>query len=90
MSWDDGREQGESFDVKLVMDVTDRQGLLAKIISSIADLKANIKSVDARTHEGQDASIGVVLEVRDRQHMQSVMDQLRRTQGVIDVRRVRS
>ena len=90
VSWDDGREQGESFDVKLVMDVTDRQGLLAKIISSIADLKANIKSVDARTHEGQDASIGVVLEVRDRQHMQSVMDQLRRTQGVIDVRRVRS
>jgi GTP pyrophosphokinase len=90
VSWDDGREEHETFDVKLVMDVTDRQGLLAKIISTIADLKANIKNVDARTYEGQDASIGLVIAVRDRQHMQGVVSQLRRIEGVIDVRRVRS
>ena len=90
VTWDDGREERESFDVKLVMDVTDRQGLLAKIISTIADLKANIKNVDARTYEGQDASIGLVIAVRDREHMVNVVSQLKRIEGVIDVGRVRS
>jgi len=87
--WDDGGED-QTFDVKLRLEVEDRQGLLAKIVSSISDLKANIKSVDARTFEGRDAAVAVVLEVRDRQHMQRVITQVRKIPGVRDVERVRA
>jgi len=90
VSWDDDAEDAETFDVKLLLEVNDRQGLLAKIISTIADLKANIKNVDARTFEGRDAEISVTLSVRDRQHLERVVSGVRRIQGVQDVQRVRS
>jgi GTP pyrophosphokinase len=70
--------------------VEDRQGLLAKVVSSVAEEGANIKSVDARTYEGAEATIGMVVEVRDSQHMQKVIGRLRRISGVRDVQRLRS
>ena len=82
-------DSGESsYDVKLALDVEDRQGLLAKIVSTIAEEKANIRNVDAKTFEGADARITVTLAVADREQMQKVMARIRRIAGVRDVSRL--
>jgi len=76
------------FDVKLALDVQDRQGLLAKIVSAIADEKANIRNVDAKTFEGSDARITIVMAVSDRAQMDKVIARVRKLEGVRDVERV--
>jgi GTP pyrophosphokinase len=76
------------FDVKLLLDVSDRQGLLAKIVAVVADEKANIRNVDAKTFEGSDARVTIVMAVADRQQMERVIARVRRIDGVRDVERV--
>jgi GTP pyrophosphokinase len=76
------------FDIKLALDVQDRQGLLAKIVSTIAEEKTNIRNVDAKTFDGESARITLVLAVSDLKQMRKVMNRLRRIGGVLDVARL--
>jgi GTP diphosphokinase / guanosine-3',5'-bis(diphosphate) 3'-diphosphatase len=87
VEWDDAGT-ATLFDVKLALDVQDRQGLLAKIVSAIADEKANIRNVDAKTFEGSDARITIVMAVADRAQMDRVILRVRKLEGVRDVERV--
>jgi GTP pyrophosphokinase len=87
VEWDDAGVP-TLFDVKLALDVQDRQGLLAKIVSAIADEKANIRNVDAKTFEGSDARITIVMAVSDRAQMDRVIARVRKLEGVRDVERI--
>jgi GTP pyrophosphokinase len=87
VEWDSSGKD-DVYDVKLALDVEDRQGLLAKIVSTIADEKTNIKNVDAKTFEGKQARVTVVLSVADRKQMERVMARIRRIQGVREVARL--
>jgi len=87
VEWDDAGVP-TLFDVKLALDVQDRQGLLAKIVSAIADEKANIRNVDAKTFEGSDARITIVMAVSDRAQMDRVIARVKKLEGVRDVERI--
>ena len=87
VEWDEAGDAGV-YDVKIALDVEDRQGLLAKIVSTIAEEKTNIRNVDAKTFEGNNARVTLVLAVSDRQQMERVMGRIRRISGVRDVERV--
>jgi guanosine-3',5'-bis(diphosphate) 3'-pyrophosphohydrolase len=88
VEWDTDGVAGTLFDVKLALDVQDRQGLLAKIVSAIADEKANIRNVDAKTFEGNDARVSIVMAVTDRAQMDRVIARVRKLEGVRDVLRM--
>ncbi len=88
VEWDTDGVAGTLFDVKLALDVQDRQGLLAKIVSAIADEKANIRNVDAKTFEGNDARVSIVMAVTDRAQMDRVIARVRKLEGVRDVARM--
>jgi GTP pyrophosphokinase len=88
VEWDSSGVSGTLFDVKLALDVQDRQGLLAKIVSAVADEQANIRNVDAKTFEGSDARVTIVMAVADRQQMEKVIARVRKIVGVRDVERV--
>jgi len=86
VEWSDEAD-GASFEVKLVLDVEDQQGLLAKIVSAVAEEKTNIKNVEARTFETSDAQISMVVAVADRKQMERVVSRIRRIRGVRAVAR---
>jgi GTP pyrophosphokinase len=88
VEWSSKRGGDSLFDIKLQLDVENRQGLLAKITSAIAEEKIDIKNVDAQTYEPADARIEVVLAVPDRKHMDKVIARIRRIKGVREVERV--
>jgi GTP pyrophosphokinase len=76
------------YDVKLTLDLEDQQGLLAKIVSAVAEEKTNIRNVDAKTFEGNNARVTMVLAVADRDQMERVMARIRKIKGVREVERV--
>ena len=88
VEWDQRSDGTSIYDVKLALDVDDRQGLLAKIVSTIADEKTNIRNVDAKTFEGAKARVTMVLAVADRQQMERVMARIRKIDGVREVERI--
>ncbi len=88
VEWDVDGSPGALFDVKLAVNVDDRQGLLAKIVSAVADEKANIRNVEAKTFDAADARVTIVMAVSDRQQMERVIGRLRKIDGVRDVERI--
>ncbi|MFQ5701765.1 MAG: RelA/SpoT family protein, partial [Acidobacteriota bacterium] len=85
VTWAKGDDQ--LYGARLVLDTEDRPGLLARITNAIADEKTNISNVDARTSDQETGRISIVLEVRDREHLDRLIGRLRRLPGIRSVRR---
>jgi len=88
VEWSSETDGNSLFDVRLELDVEDRQGLLAKIVAVVSELKTNIKNVEAETFGTDDARIHMIVAVADRKQMDRVMSRIRRIPGVRDVIRV--
>jgi GTP pyrophosphokinase len=90
VEWGDADGAVPVFDVRLALGVNDRPGVLAKILAAIADEKSNVKNMDAKTFEGSEARVSLVLAVSDQHQMQRVIERIRKIDGVRQVERVRN
>lgn len=75
------------YPVKLTLTTEDRQGMLAEVTSVISDVRSNIQNIEARTGQER-ASIDVTLAIEDMQHLNKIVANLRKIEGVYQVRRV--
>ncbi len=75
------------YTVKLTMEVEDRKGLLAAVSAKIAGINTNIKNMEARTGDAQNARIDVTIEISDLKHLEKVIKSLRGVEGVLGVER---
>ena len=75
-----------SFQVELEILMEDRQGILARVISTISNMKTNIRQMETRTGEGK-ATTELVLEIQDLKHLEKVIRSLAGVEGVTRVGR---
>ena len=61
--------------------------MLARLTDAIAKLDTNIRQIEADTSRPGRGSIEVVVDVRDRAHLERVRQALRNLPGVLEVRR---
>jgi len=86
--WWDTRERS-SYPVDIEMEALDRPGLLTVVMNAVAETKATVSAVTARTSKNSTALIAMTVEIDDVDHMNNVISRLRRVSGVKDVHRVR-
>ncbi len=88
VEWDP--ETRKLFDVTIRLVVANQRGVLAKVAASIAEAGSNIDNV---AMEGEDGSaytnMTFTLQVENRVHLARVMKNLRRTQEVVRIARVK-
>ncbi|HEX6640435.1 MAG TPA: bifunctional (p)ppGpp synthetase/guanosine-3',5'-bis(diphosphate) 3'-pyrophosphohydrolase [Thermoanaerobaculia bacterium] len=84
VEWADARQS--QFHVELEISMEDRQGMLARVVSAIANLKTNIRQMETRTADGK-ASVELVLEIADLKHLEKVIRSLAAVDGVLRVDR---
>ncbi|MEO8036903.1 MAG: TGS domain-containing protein, partial [Acidobacteriota bacterium] len=84
VEWADQRQSQFQVDLEVVMD--DRQGILAKVISTISNMKTNIRQMDTRTSDGK-ATAELVLEIADLKHLEKVIRSISAVDGVLEVER---
>jgi GTP pyrophosphokinase len=77
----------EVFPVILTIETEDRPGMLARLTEAIAKYDSNIRQIEADTEETGRGLIQVVVEVRDRKHLERVSEAVRGLEGVRDVHR---
>jgi len=85
VAWEGADES--QFEVRLTVFSEDRPGILARVTQAIADAKSNIKNVEARTFEDRRGEITLVLNIRDVEHLQKIVDRLKGIEGVYHVER---
>ncbi|MFL6244929.1 MAG: RelA/SpoT family protein [Thermoanaerobaculia bacterium] len=84
VEWADARQSQFHVELEIVME--DRQGILARVVSTIANLKTNIRQMETRTADGK-ASVELVLEIADLKHLEKVTRSLSGVDGVLRVDR---
>jgi GTP diphosphokinase / guanosine-3',5'-bis(diphosphate) 3'-diphosphatase len=84
VEWADQRQA--QFQVELEIAMDDRQGILAKVVQTISNLKTNIRQMETRSGEGK-ATVELVLEIADLKHLERVTRSLSTLDGVIRVDR---
>ncbi|MCI0657999.1 MAG: bifunctional (p)ppGpp synthetase/guanosine-3',5'-bis(diphosphate) 3'-pyrophosphohydrolase [Acidobacteria bacterium] len=85
VAWAGSKEA--KFQVRLNITSEDRQGVLARVTSAIADEKSNISDVSAKTYEGKHGQIILTLDISDLDHLERIVKRLRGIQGVRQVER---
>ena len=81
------RQDDEVFPIMLNIETEDEPGMLAKLTEVIARLDGNIRHIEASTLEPGRGQIDVVVEVRNRRHLEKLRQALRGVTGVREVDR---
>jgi GTP diphosphokinase / guanosine-3',5'-bis(diphosphate) 3'-diphosphatase len=84
VEWADQRQS--QFQVELEILMEDRQGILARVINTIANMKTNIRQMETRTGDGK-ATTELILEIADLKHLEKVTRSIGAVDGVMNVAR---
>ena len=84
-SWEDETQQ--SYPVHIEVTAHDRKGLLADVMNAVAESKVNITAVNGRTAKDKTAIIHMTVDVRDRVHLEQVMNKVKKVRDIYSVRR---
>ena len=76
-----------AYPVKLVVASDDRPGIITAVSAVISNEEANIRSIEAKTGNAR-ATIDIVLDTRDVNHLNRIITGIRRVGGVHNVERV--
>ncbi|MEJ5989869.1 bifunctional (p)ppGpp synthetase/guanosine-3',5'-bis(diphosphate) 3'-pyrophosphohydrolase [Ramlibacter sp. PS3R-8] len=88
VEWSD--EPVRAFETGVLVTVENGKGALARVAAALANAEADITHVDMDDERAQDATdLRFVVSVRDRAHLESVLRNLKRTQSVMNARRIR-
>jgi GTP diphosphokinase / guanosine-3',5'-bis(diphosphate) 3'-diphosphatase len=79
-------ESSERFFVRIIVEGTDRRGLLSDIATAISSTGTNITSAEIKSKEGGMTG-SFVVEVQDLTHLKKVMKYIRRVNGVLAAER---
>jgi GTP pyrophosphokinase len=86
VKWEQGKN--DVYQVSLLIEVEDQQGMLAKLTEAITRAGSNITSIEADTHrETGRGTISVVCQLRDRKHLDKLLREIRGISGVLRVGR---
>jgi len=84
VEWADQRHAQFQVELEIVME--DRQGILARVVSTVANMKTNIRQMDSRTNDGK-ATAELTLEIADLKHLERVIRAIGDIEGVVHVER---
>jgi GTP pyrophosphokinase len=84
VEWADQRQAQFHVELEIVME--DRQGILARLVSAISNLKTNIRQMETRTADGK-ATVELIVEIADLKHLERVTRSLGSVEGVMRVDR---
>jgi len=85
------RKGGEDvYRTSLLIETEDKPGMLASLADAIAKMESNITQIEADTEETGLGFIEVVIQVRDRRHLERLVRRIRSLSGVIRVHRRRN
>ena len=87
VEWDADGEGRYSVDVSVM--TLDRPGVLAKVSACISQAQANITRAEISTREDRKAVLDFVIEVKNTAHLEQILQEIHRIDGILSAKRVR-
>lgn len=87
VDWDTDIDGTHSVEVSVL--TLDQPGVLAKVSSGISHGQANITRAEISTREDKKAVLDFVIEVKNTTHLETILKEVQRVDGVLSAKRVR-
>ncbi|GAW92697.1 RelA/SpoT family protein [Calderihabitans maritimus] len=87
VEWDTEKEEGV-YQVQIEAVAIDRPRLAMDIMAAVADTKTIINAVHARATKNKLATVDLKIEIRSLEHLEYVMQKVRKIKDVLEVKRV--
>jgi len=84
-SWEGKAETAHPVDVEVFAD--DRKNLLADIMTQVNESRVDITAVNAKADKNNVATIHLTMVVRDHEHLEQIMNKIKKIKAVFEVRR---
>ena len=88
MAW--AEEQKEAYHAGILYTAYDRDGLVLELANLIAEFKVPVKSFNLRSMSDHTAAADIMLQINNKQQLDSIIKRLRNLKGTIDVKRAAS
>jgi len=86
VEWEESAEANYAVDIEIRGH--DRKGLLNEVLSVVAESKTNIAAVSGRSDKNKLALIHMTILIRNVEHLQSVVDKIKRVRDIFSVQRI--
>jgi len=86
VEWEESVEANYAVDIEIRGH--DRKGLLNEVLSVVAESKTNIAAVSGRSDKNKLALIHMTILIRNVEHLQSVVDKIKRVRDIFSVQRI--
>lgn len=86
VQWEEEVEANYSVDIEITGH--DRRGLLNEVLQAVSESKTNISAVSGRSDKNKVALIHMTVLIKNTDHLQSVVEKIKRVQDVYSVHRI--
>src|SRR5690606_27893438 len=86
VEWENAVEANYSVEIEVTGH--DRRGLLNEVMQAISESKTNISAVSGRSDKNKNAIMHVTILIRNIEHLQTVVDKIKRVKDVYSVQRI--
>ncbi len=86
VEWSDSAEANYSVEIEITGH--DRRGLLNEVLQAVSESKTNISAVSGRSDKNKMSVIHMTIMIRNIDHLQSVVDKIKRVKDVYSVQRI--
>ncbi len=77
-----------NFSVDIEITGQDRRGLLNEVLQAVSESKTNMSAVSGRSDKNKMAMIHMTILIRNTEHLQTVVDKIKRVKDVFSVQRI--
>lgn len=86
VEWEQSVEANYSVDIEITGH--DRRGMLNEVLQAVSESKTNISAVSGRSDKNKMSMIHMTILIRNNDHLQSVVDKIKRVKDVYSVHRI--
>jgi guanosine-3',5'-bis(diphosphate) 3'-pyrophosphohydrolase len=86
VDWEETVESNYSVEIEILGH--DRRGLLNEVLQAVSESKTNISAVSGRSDKNKMAIMHMTILIRNKEHLQSVVDKIKRVKDIFSVQRM--
>ncbi|MBD2580021.1 bifunctional (p)ppGpp synthetase/guanosine-3',5'-bis(diphosphate) 3'-pyrophosphohydrolase [Oscillatoria sp. FACHB-1406] len=92
VSWNplNAQARQQNYLVNLQIEAIDRVGIFKDILARLSDQNINVCNAGVRTSIGKPASIDLGIQIRDREQLETICNQIRKMSDILNLRRISS
>jgi GTP pyrophosphokinase len=86
VEWEESVEANYNVEIEILGH--DRKGLLNEVLQAVSESKTNITAVSGRSDKNKMSIIHMTILIRNKDHLQSVVDKIKRVKDIFSVQRI--